>query len=230
MTSLFLFVSATTNHGRTAGAWRATMNHAASVFWICWLERSARLVALVILVALVGCRHSPDDKDAATPKPPPPITFAFERLTAEQPPPTGSPAMVAYRGDTGALDAAGGRPIGELTVNVPATLNDDEADAEAVTEAAKRGGTHILRIGRADASEKTLDEDATRKKRFWWALSGFNDEENCRRGNMNACRHQLEPAPKVYRTLARHVVKYLIVAVPTDRWQELSPALRPMPP
>lgn len=177
----------------------------------------------------LGCNVTLGPTRAEVTPPPPAARADYEPLTAVKAERTTPVAALVYRGDAGALDEVEGRPLGTLTVTAPATMPTAQVDGEAKARAAALGGTHVMRIAADEAVTSTVDEDATRRRRFFWALSGMGDQERCRNGDMRACRHQLEPAPVVRRTKRHQVVRYLVVVVPPARWADLPGALRPEP-
>lgn len=193
--------------------------------------RGGRWLVVGCLWALCGCKATNftlgDGDPAARPKPS--VAADYEPLTAVKAERSTASAALVYRGDAAALDGVEGRPLGALTLTAPAAMAPAAVDGEAKARAAALGGSHVLRIAADELVSSTVDEDATRRQRFFWALSGMGDEERCKNGDMRACRHQLEPAPVVRRTKKHQVVRYLVIAVPPGRWGELPADLRPIP-
>lgn len=120
-------------------------------------------------------------------------------------------AVVAYEGDIPSLQAAGAEVVGSLSVVGDANSDEIDVQERARRSAARRGGTHLVVVARGREPIGTWSSAGS-------AMTTYNQT--------TGTAYTTYQAPST-RTVYGHTGRYLAVRVPTGRWAELPPALRP---
>lgn len=138
-------------------------------------------------------------------------SFTPYRATTAALPPICRAAVVAYEGDIDTLAGAGGEIVGTLEVRGNGFTGRSDVRARASSEAAQRGGTHVLVAGEGSSTTWTQTTPTTATTRVYG----------------NTATTTVTPGTVV--PVSRPHGGFVIVRVPPEKWLYLPQELRPVP-